>query len=175
MHIKRSFGMPTTLKKGTRTLEECQRLCRRESTCTGIQHDGSCELLVDPHCDFSESFKETGGDWTIQSRVAFDPELRRDAAKAVAPLPPVISTANYFQHRDSNVGNWWGVKLARVSVDPHITVFFRGVGGFGGALDVWLADSMPDNGAEWINQPVQHKCFEWTDFRHRRIEGYKRD
>ena len=93
MYIKRSFGMPTTLKKGTRTLEECQRLCRRESTCTGIQHDGSCELLVDPHCDFSESFKETGGDWTIQSRVAFDPELRRDAAKAVAPLPPVISTA----------------------------------------------------------------------------------
>ena len=55
MYIKRSFGMPTTLKKGTRTLEECQRLCRRESTCTGIQHDGSCELLVDPHCDFSES------------------------------------------------------------------------------------------------------------------------
>ena len=89
MYIKRSFGMPTTLKKGARTLEECQRLCRRESTCTGIQHDGSCELLVDPHCDFSESFKEETGQWTVMSRPAFDPELRRDAAKAVAPLPPV--------------------------------------------------------------------------------------
>ena len=91
-----------------------------------------------------------------------DPELRWDAVKAVAPLPPVISTANHFQHQDSNVGNWWGVKLARVSVDPHITIFFRKVSGFGGALDVWLADSMPDNGAEWSNQPVQYKCLEWT-------------
>ena len=50
---------------------------------------------------------------------------------------------------------WWGVKLARVSVDPHITIFFREVGGFGGAFDIWLADSMPANGAEWSNQPVQ--------------------
>ena len=89
-----------------------------------------------------------------------------ETAKAVAPLPPVISTANYFQHKDSNVGNWWeqwwGVKLARVSVDPHITVYFREVGGFGGALDIWLADSMPVNDADRINQPVQHKCLEWT-------------
>ena len=163
MYIKRSFGMPTTLKKGTRTLEECQRLCRRESTCNGIQrNDGSCELLVDPLCNFETSFAAKGGQWTVQNRVAFDPELRRDAAKAVAPLPPVISTANYFQHQDSNVGTWGGVKLARVSVDPHITIFFRKVGGFGGALDIWLADSMPDNGAEWSNQPVQHKCLEWA-------------
>ena len=135
MYIKRSFGMPTTLKKGTRTLEECQRLCRRESTCTGIQrNDDQCELLVDPLCNFRLRLQQQAANGPSKIRPAFDPELRRDAAKAVAPLPPVISTANYFQHQDSNVGNWWGVKLARVSVDPHITIFFREVGGFGGGF-----------------------------------------
>ena len=77
----------------------------------------SCELLVDPHCDFKTSFAETGGQWTVQSRAAFDPELRRDAAKAVAPLPPVISTANYFQHEGDEtnvaavVGSQAGARL----------------------------------------------------------------
>ena len=129
---------------------------------TKKSEDDSCVLLMDPNCEFSKSFKDTTGQWTIKSRAAFDPELQRDATKVVAPLPPVISTASYFQHQESNMGNWWGVKLARVTVDPHFIIFFREVGRFGGALDIWLADSMPDNGAEWSNQPVQHKCLEWT-------------
>eukprot|EP00946_MAST-07B_sp_MAST-7B-sp1_P003443 g3443.t1 len=158
------FKVTTALKKGNRTLEECQRLCRRESTCIGMQinsNDNSCELLVDSHCDFETAFAATGGQWTVQSRATFDPELHRDAAKAVLPLSREISTSHYFQHRGNEEKwwkQWWGVKLARVSVDPHIIIFLRDVGGFGGDIDVWLATTMPQGGTLWMKPDNMQPC-----------------
>ena len=42
---------------------------------------------------------------------------------------------------------------SRVSVDPHITIFFREVGGFDGDVNMYLTDSMPDRRRVVDNKP----------------------
>ena len=49
-------------------------------------------------------------------------------------------------------------------MDPLITIFFRGVVEFGGAIDVWLADAMPEGGTLWADKPVDlQPCAELRD------------
>ena len=101
----------------------------------------------------------------MQSRAHFDPDFHRDASKAVAPLPPSLRNALYFQS-EKEANSWWGVKLARLSVDPLVTVYFYHTAIFDRAIDVFIANGMPENGEEWSisTKPSQlSRCIEWND------------
>ena len=82
MFVRRKFAIEPRIQIGTCSLQVCQQMCEQDSTCVGIQHNGDCELLVDPLCKFSSSFDGSNdGDWDVQSRAYFDPDRKRDASK----------------------------------------------------------------------------------------------